>query len=70
MNKRDNEPTTTLDSQVLDLLEQTRAWASRQLKIANKLCESYPHDIRVAKERELLTKLMAAIDLLCYFYAL
>ncbi len=70
MNRRDNEPTSVLDPQVIDLLEQTRAWCARQLKIANKLCESYPNDVRVAKERELLTKLIAAIDLVCYFYAL
>ena len=70
-NKRlTREPESCLSRQELELLEQARSWANSKLTVANKLCEGYPNDVRLAKEREKLLGLVQAVNAALYFYAL
>lgn len=69
-NRRTNDPESCLSRIELELLEQLRNWAQVKLFTVNKLCESYPQDVRPAREREHLIALVTAINKLVYLYAL
>lgn len=68
--RRNNDPETCLTRPEVELVEQTRSWASTRLFVANKLCEGYPNDIRLAKEREKLLAVVQSCNDILYFYAL